>query len=183
MELVRAIFATSMLVTDVGHEMFWWQLWDVGDGFGHFRHQHLLFFNIMLFVIYRRVPTSKNVTNIEIPSPTSENCHQDKVTNIQLSPTWIHKHSVVTNIQLSATSRVIMMLMTTLSWSKFNVRHQHWYNRNDADFFSVSDYKYDDESDYGNGMYTPTFDTGSSSSHLVHDQGKPKPYLNFINSV
>ena len=32
----------SMLVTDVGDEMCWWQLWGVSDGFGHFGHQHLL---------------------------------------------------------------------------------------------------------------------------------------------
>ena len=51
---------TLMLVTDVGDEMCWRQLWDVGDGFGRFCHQHPLSFNI-------------NV-----------NCHQDKVTNIHL---------------------------------------------------------------------------------------------------
>ena len=50
-------------------------------------------------------------------------------------------------------------------------------------FFSVADYKYDDENDYGNGMYTPTFDDGSRNSHFGQDHGKPKPYLNFINSV
>ena len=32
----------SMLVTDVGDEMCWWQLWGVSDGFGHFGRQHLL---------------------------------------------------------------------------------------------------------------------------------------------
>ena len=38
---------------------------DVGDGFGRFRRQH-----------------SKDVTNIEILSPTPENYHQHRVTNI-----------------------------------------------------------------------------------------------------
>ena len=28
-----------MLVTDVGAEICWLQLWDFGDGFGHFGHQ------------------------------------------------------------------------------------------------------------------------------------------------
>ena len=57
--------ATSMLVTDVRDEMCWRQLWDVG-------HLHL-----------------KDVTNIEILSLTSKNCHQSEVTNIHLSPTSI----------------------------------------------------------------------------------------------
>ena len=35
-----------MLVTDVGDEMCWWQLWDIGDGFDRFCHQHPLSFNI-----------------------------------------------------------------------------------------------------------------------------------------
>ena len=53
----------------------------------------------------------------------------------------------------------------------------------DVYFFSVADYKYDDENDYGNGMNTPTFGDGSRNSHSDQDHGKPKPYLNFINSV
>ena len=32
---VNSLLATSMLVTDVGDEMYRWQLWNVGDGFGH----------------------------------------------------------------------------------------------------------------------------------------------------
>ena len=50
-------------------------------------------------------------------------------------------------------------------------------------FFSVSDYQYVDDNDYGNGMNTPTFDDGSQNSHFDQNHGKPKPYLNFINSV
>ena len=30
----------SVLVTDVGDEMCWWQVWDFSDGLGHFDHQH-----------------------------------------------------------------------------------------------------------------------------------------------
>ena len=56
------IWSTSMLVTDVEDQMCWRQVWDVGDSFGRF------------------------FTSIEILSLTSKNCHQDKVTNIHLSP-------------------------------------------------------------------------------------------------
>ena len=54
---------SSMLVDDVT----WWQLWDVGDSFGHFGHQHPLSF---------RHQHWKDVTNILIPSSTSKNSHQ-----------------------------------------------------------------------------------------------------------
>ena len=53
---------------------FWWR-------FGHFYHQHHLSFNIG---VRRQQP--KDVTNIEILSLTSKNCHQDKVTNIYVAP-------------------------------------------------------------------------------------------------
>ena len=76
------VTATSMLVTDVGNEMCWWQLWDVGDAFDRFRHQHPLSFNISVGHEHPKI-----VTNIEILSLASKNCHQDKVTNIDLSPT------------------------------------------------------------------------------------------------
>ena len=73
--------ATSMLVTDVGDELCWRQLLDVDDSFGRFYHQHPLFFNIS---VGHQQP--KDVTNIEILSLRSKNCHQDNVTNIHLSP-------------------------------------------------------------------------------------------------
>ena len=62
---------TSMLVTDVGEEICWWQLWDVGDNFGHFGRQHPLSFYIS---VGHQHP--KDVINIEILSPTSLNSHQ-----------------------------------------------------------------------------------------------------------
>ena len=34
--------ATSMLMTDVGDEMYWRQLCGVGDDFRRFRHQRIL---------------------------------------------------------------------------------------------------------------------------------------------
>ena len=43
---VNHMRVTSMLVTDVGDEMCWWQLYDVGDNFGHFGNQNLLSFYI-----------------------------------------------------------------------------------------------------------------------------------------
>ena len=61
--------ATSMLVTEVGDEMCWF--WDIVDGFGRFCHQHPLSFNIS---VGHKQP--KDVTNIEILSLTSTNCHQ-----------------------------------------------------------------------------------------------------------
>ena len=70
-----------MLVTDVGDEICWRQLCDVGDGFDRFSHQHPLSFNIR--VGYQQ---PKDVTNIEILSLIFENCNQDKVTKIDLSP-------------------------------------------------------------------------------------------------
>ena len=36
----RRKFLTSMLVTDIGDKMCWWQVWDVVDGASHFGHQH-----------------------------------------------------------------------------------------------------------------------------------------------
>ena len=73
--------AISMLVTDIRDEMCWWQLWDAGDGFGRFCHQHPLSFNIS---VGQQHP--KDVTNIEILSVKSKNCHQyPLVTNIYVA--------------------------------------------------------------------------------------------------
>ena len=69
-------WATSMLVTDVGDEMCWRQLWDVGDGSCRFRHQHSLSLNIS---VGHQHP--KDVTNSE---NLSGNCHQFKLTCHQL---------------------------------------------------------------------------------------------------
>ena len=74
--------ATSMLATDVGDEICWRQLWDVGDGFGRFCHQHTLSFSISV-----RHQHLEDITNIKILLPTSESCHQQIVINIHLSPT------------------------------------------------------------------------------------------------
>ena len=67
-----------MLVTNVGHEMCWWQLWDVSDGFDLFCHQHPLSFNISVGHQHPKIVT-------KIKSPTST-CHQHRpVTNIYVA--------------------------------------------------------------------------------------------------
>ena len=60
---------------------------DVGDGFGHFDHQHPLSFYICV-----EHQHSKYVTNIEIPQPTSTNRHQFKVTNITVTVAIFENH-------------------------------------------------------------------------------------------
>ena len=63
-----------------------WQLWDVGDGFGH---QHPLYFNIS---VGHQHP--KDVTDIEILSLTSKNCYQDKVTNIFVAVSYFQIYDI-----------------------------------------------------------------------------------------
>ena len=74
--------ATSMLVTDVGDEMCGRQRRDIRDGFGRVCRQYPLSLNISVGHQHH-----KYVTNTVILSLTSKNRHQDKVTNIHLSPT------------------------------------------------------------------------------------------------
>ena len=73
-----------MLVADVGDEMCWWQLWDVGGGYGHYGDKHPL----SLHLSVKHQP-SKDVTNIEIQLPTLCHQHHDftniTVTKINLS--------------------------------------------------------------------------------------------------
>ena len=70
-----------MLVMDVGDEVCWWQFKNVGDGFGHFGHQHPLSLNIN---VRRQHP--KDVTKILILSPTFLNCHQHDCRPIKWLP-------------------------------------------------------------------------------------------------
>ena len=87
------ILPTSMLVTDVGDEMFWRQFWDVGYDFGGFRHQHPLSLNIDIGYQH-----AKDVANIEIPSLISERCHryrnltQQFIINIKSPTSACHQH-------------------------------------------------------------------------------------------
>ena len=59
-----------MLVTDVGDEMCWRQLWDVGDSFGRFCHQHPLFFNISVWHQHPKI-----VSKIKSPTSTRDNIY------------------------------------------------------------------------------------------------------------
>ena len=74
---------TSMLVMDVEDEMFWWHFKNVSDRLGFFNNQHSISSNISVENQY-----SKNVTKIEIPSPTSKNCKQLQVTKITVTRNW-----------------------------------------------------------------------------------------------
>ena len=67
----ESFMLTSVLVTDVGDEMCWWRLYDVGDGFSNFDYQHSL-----SFYINNGDQQSKDIANLEIQSPTSTNRHQ-----------------------------------------------------------------------------------------------------------
>ena len=73
-----------MLVTDVGDETYLLQLLDVCDGFGHLCHQNFLSLNVS---VGHQHP--KGVTDIDITSPPPKNCHQHKVTHIDLSLTFM----------------------------------------------------------------------------------------------
>ena len=65
---------TSMLVTDVGDQICWWQVSDVGDRS----------WMLMTDLIHEENHQHK-VANIMILSPTSEIIHHHKVTNITLT--------------------------------------------------------------------------------------------------
>ena len=88
-----------MLVADVGDEMCWWQLWDVGGGFGHYGDKHPL----SLHLSVKHQP-SKDVTNIEIQLPTLCHQHHDftniTVTKINLSPNWILNMELYLNLEI-----------------------------------------------------------------------------------
>ena len=62
-----------MVVTVVGDQMCWWQVWDVGDRFR------------MLVTDLNNI--TKKVTNIMILLPTSQISHHHEVTNITMSLT------------------------------------------------------------------------------------------------
>ena len=73
-----------MLATDVGDEICWRQLWDVGDGFGH---QHPLSLNISVdsgASNQKMSPDLNSVANI-----------------LKLSPTVSHHHHNVSNMTVA----------------------------------------------------------------------------------
>ena len=84
---------------DVDDEMCWRQRWDVGDGFGRFRHQHPLSFKISVGHQH-----SKYVTNIEMLSLTPNNFNIKPPTSIlhqNLCSRW-ECHRISTNLKPSS---------------------------------------------------------------------------------
>ena len=69
---------TSMLVTDVGDRMCWWQVWDVGDRF------RMLVNDLIHWENHQH---NKKVAKIMILIPGSQTSHHQKVTNITMSLT------------------------------------------------------------------------------------------------
>ena len=69
---------TSMLVTDVGDQMFWWQVWDVDDRF------RMLVTDLIHWENHQH---NGKINNIMILPPTSQIGHHHKVTSIKMSPT------------------------------------------------------------------------------------------------
>ena len=65
-EKIHIILAKLMLVTDVGDKICCKQVLDVGDGFGHFGHQHTLFYQGLNFLI-----NTQNCHLSQMWSPTS----------------------------------------------------------------------------------------------------------------
>ena len=67
------VMVTSMLVTDVGDQMCWWQFWDVGDRFGM----------LVIDLIHRKNHQHNEKRRQHNDSQIS---HHHKVTNITMSP-------------------------------------------------------------------------------------------------
>ena len=63
------VWVTSLLVTDVGDEMGWWQLHDVGDNF-------MRLVTVLVIWIIHYLFTLASSTNIQKMSPRSKFCHQ-----------------------------------------------------------------------------------------------------------
>ena len=69
-----AMLATSMLVTDVGDEMCWWQLWDVGDRFNTLKSRQQNYFVTHIIIIQSPTPFQPALSLLEIISKfTNEN--------------------------------------------------------------------------------------------------------------
>ena len=114
--ITRSCFrAASMLVTEVGNSFYLWQVWDVGDGFGNFGHQHSL---SLYFSAAKRATTFKR-----------GHSHRDSVTNInKSSPTLSYQHHCPWSIQGSLINlgdgRGSQLLLVT----DFSYRKSHQYN-------------------------------------------------------
>ena len=77
-------------------DLYWWQVWDVGDRFDTLKNHH----------------HNEKAANMMILSPTSENCHYQKVTNITLSP--------IPRSPLNKRSKILEFRLDLYSVSKTN---------------------------------------------------------------
>ena len=107
---------------DVGDELCWWQLLDVDDGFGSLCHQQTLSFNIG---VGHQQP--KDVTNIEIMSLTSKNCHQESWSKIKSTASTCHQHPLVTKIYV-AVYRLFSMKKSQNLATKYKWDSEHCSN-------------------------------------------------------
>ena len=82
---------TLMLVTDVGDQMCWWQVWDVGDRFRMLVTDSGCWWPIWYIEIITNI--TKKVANIMILPPTSQISHHHKVTNITVTLAGRHNCS------------------------------------------------------------------------------------------
>ena len=75
---LRSETVTLMLVTDVGDQMCWWQVWDVDDRF------RMLVNDLIHWENHQH---NEKVADIMILTPTSQISHHHRVTNITMSST------------------------------------------------------------------------------------------------
>ena len=105
---------TSMLVTDVGDEMFWWQFKDVGDSLSHFGHQNLLSYSIK--------------------SPTSQ-CHQYYCSRLAFAIDCSSDTCIAhTNLFTVWSSMGYKMRMRYFHFVKFNIKFS---DRSKLDFHLI----------------------------------------------
>ena len=85
---------TSMLVTDVGDQMCWWQVWDVGDKLRQLPTSHSCVLWCHSTSYYDVTNMQKNITNLLFSSPISQNGHHHYVTILTMSPTSLAPYLV-----------------------------------------------------------------------------------------
>ena len=105
-----------MLVTDVGDQMCWWQVWDVGDRF----------IMLVTYLIHW-----ENHQHNE-----KSRQHNESATNISnQSPSWSHQHNDVTNITVThaavsilARSQIVLKQLIPRYFNK-NLESRTWIFR------------------------------------------------------
>ena len=115
-----------MLLTDVGDEMCWWQLWVVGDGFGPFLHHHSLSFNIGFLHQH-----PEDDTNIEKLSPTYNDQHRLATNSgsslTSMSPVIKNTPFVCFYSELKMMALLVRMVVLDLQWSYIMVTLSNWF--------------------------------------------------------